>query len=91
MISVTYSGNISYWNRHQNEPFAYGYYRHNGYQAVSYETDGVERVTKEYGYVTMYRYEWLNPNPEKTIKRIDYVASENATTDVYVSRISIVK
>jgi len=91
MIPVTYSGNISHWNRHQNEPFAYGYYRHNGYQAVSYETDGVERVTKEYGYVTMYRYEWLNPNPEKTIKRIDYVASENAMTDVYVSRISIVK
>ena len=39
----------------------------------------------------MYRYEWVNPNPEKTIHKIEYVAKENAKTDVYVSKLSVVK
>lgn len=89
-VPLTYSGNISHWKRRHSEPFAYGYYRHNGYQAVSYETDGVETRVPEYGYVTMYRYEWVNPYPEKTIHSIEYVAKEDAKTDVYLSSISVV-
>lgn len=91
IVPLTYSGNISHWNRRHSEPFTYGYYRHNGYQAVSYETDGVETMVPGYGYVTMYRYEWVNPNPEKVIRSIQYVSTEDATTDVYVSRISVVE
>lgn len=91
IVPLTYSGNISHWNRRHSEPFSYGYYRHNGYQAVSYETDGVEKKVPGYGYVTMYRYEWVNPNPEKVIRSIKYVAKENTKTDVYVSRISVVE
>lgn len=90
-VPLTYSGNISHWNRRQNEPFAYGYYRHNGYQAVSYETDGVEVKHSEYGYITMYRYEWVNPNPDMVIEKIEYVAGEQKKTDVYVSRISVIE
>ena len=90
-MPLTYSGNISHWNRRHSEPFTYGYYRHNGYQAVSYETDGVETMVPGYGYVTMYRYEWVNPNPEKLIRSIEYVAKEDAKSDVYISRLSIVQ
>lgn len=90
-VPLTYSGNISHWNRRQNEPFVYGYYRHNGYQAVSYETDGVEVKHLECGYVTSYRYEWINPNPEKEIEKIEYVSNEPKKTDVYMSRISVIK
>ena len=91
VVPLTYSGNISHWNRRHSEPFTYGYYRHNGYQAVSYETDGVEAMVPGYGYVTMYRYEWVNPNPEKLIRSIEYVAKEDAKSDVYISRLSIVQ
>ena len=91
IVPLTYSGNISHWNRRHSEAFSYGYYRHNGYQAVSYETDGVETRVPEYGYVTMYRYEWVNPSPEKMIHKIEYVAKEDAKTDVYISRISVVE
>ena len=90
-VPLTYSGNISHWNRRHSEPFVYGYYRHNGYQAVSYETDGVEARVPGHGFVTMYRYEWINPSPEKMICSIEYVVKEHVKTDVYVSRISIVE
>lgn len=91
LVPLTYSGNISHWNRRQNEPFKHGYYRHNGYQAVSYETDGAETRSPEYGYITMYRYEWINPNPDKVIRKIECVISEPKKTDVYVKRIYVVQ
>ena len=70
----------------------HGYYRHNGYQAVSYETDAtVEVRLPEYGYMTMYRYEWVNPSPEKTINSIEYIANEDAGTDVFVGNISVIE
>lgn len=91
LIPVQYSGNISHWNRCHNEPFKGKYYRHNGYQGVSYYTDGIERFDEKYGNITTYRYEWINPHPEKSIAEVAYVAYKAWPTDVYVSRIIGVK
>jgi len=90
-IPVTYAGNISYWNRRHNEPFKAKYYRHNGYQGTTYYTDGIETYNEIYGPKTIYRYEWMNPNPEKEIEKIVYVRDAAYDTNVFVSRILGVK
>lgn len=90
-IQIKYSGNVGYWNRRHGEPFKGKYYRHNGYQGVMYYTDGIETFDETYGPMTIYKYEWLNPNPDKKIVRVQYVADEAYATNVFVSRILSVK
>lgn len=86
-IPVTYAGNINYWKRRKNEPFQATYYRHNGYCASSYYTDGIEKRIDRQDFMTIYRYEWINPRPEMVIERIEYVSNKKFATNVYVSRI----
>ena len=38
-----------------------------------------------------YRYEWINPSPDKVIRKIECVISEPTKTDVYVKRIYVVQ
>lgn len=89
MIPVTYGGNISHWNRRQNEPFRGGYYRHNGYSG-SWFTDGAESRLADGRIATVYRYEWRNPHPGLAICEITYVPAENAETQVIVNRLSVI-
>ena len=91
VIPVTYAGNIGFWNRRHNEPFRQKYYRHNGYQGTSYYTDGIESHSLEYGAKTIYRYEWINPHPEKEMKAMIYNLDAKYATDVFVSRVLGVK
>lgn len=81
-IPVTYAGNVGWWNRRHNEPFKAKYYRHNGYQGTSYWTEGVGN---------MYRFEWINPKPDKKIEIIQYIPDTTFATDVYISRVIGVK
>ena len=65
-IPLTYGGNISHWNRRQNEPFRGGYYRHNGY-STTYFADAEESKGENGENISVYRYEWLNPKPDTPI------------------------
>lgn len=68
-IPLTYGGNISHWNRRQNEPFRGGYYRHNGY-STTYFVDAEESKGEHGENISVYRYEWRNPKPETPIRSV---------------------
>lgn len=88
-IPLTYGGNISHWNRRQNEPFRGGYYRHNGYSGTYY-VDAVESKGAKGENISVYRYEWLNPKPDTPIRAIRLCQYEGQPT-VFPHRITAVK
>ena len=89
IIPVEYGGNISHFARRQNEPFIGKYYRHNGYSAT-YFVDGIEGKTDEGDPFTVYRLEWRNPNPEKTIESVTVVDNGNFNTKILLLRLSTI-
>ena len=88
-IPLTYGGNISHWNRRQNEPFRGGYYRHNGYSGT-YFTDATESKGIMGENISVYRYEWLNPKPETPIRAIHLCQYEGQPT-VFPHKITAIK
>ena len=88
-VPLTYGGNISHWNRRQNEPFRGGYYRHNGY-STTYFVDAEESKGENGENISVYRYEWLNPKPDLPIKSIRLCQYEDQPT-VFPHRITAVK
>ena len=88
-VMLTYGGNISHWNRRQNEPFRGGYYRHNGYSGTYY-TDAEESKGVCGENISVYRYEWLNPKPETPIRSIR-LCQYNDQPTVFPHRITAVK
>ena len=88
-IPVTYAGILTYFRRRQGEPFAHKYYRHNGYSAT-YFTDVKEIRLSDGGFCSIFAYEWINPTPEKKIKKIEYISNGNFDTDVYIRKISAI-
>ena len=88
-VPVTYAGNISYWNRRQNEPFSNMFYRHNGYTAGWY-CDGQESRLPDGRIACLYCYEWINPHPELTIQEIALIPDEDAETQVIVNKITAI-
>ena len=88
-VMLTYGGNISHWNRRQNEPFRGGYYRHNGYSST-YFVDAAESKGVCGENISVYRYEWLNPKPETAIRSIRLRQYEDQPT-VFPHRITAVK
>lgn len=89
-IPLCYGDIICHWDRRQNEPFDANYYRHNGYCGTWF-SDG-KRVMTDLGYEgTVYRYEWINPNPDKVIEKIVLNTVENADSGVLVHQIFAVK
>ena len=88
-IPLSYGGNISHWNRRQNEPFRGGYYRHNGYSGT-YFVDAAESKGVNGENISVYRYEWLNPKPETPIRSIRLRQYPDQPT-VFPHRITAVK
>ena len=88
-IPLSYGGNISHWNRRQNEPFKGGYYRHNGYSAT-YFVDAEESKGPNGENISVYRYEWLNPKPSTPIRAIRLCQFDDQPT-VFPHRITAVK
>lgn len=86
-VPISYAGNISYWNRRQNEPFSNMFYRHNGYTAVSWYCDAQESRLPDGRIVCLYSYEWINPRPELAIKEIAVIPEKDAETQVIVNSI----
>lgn len=90
-LPVTYAGNISCWNRRANDPFTGMYYRHTGYQAASWYTDGVRTLLPDGTYATLYRWEWINPQPDKAIRSVEWIPAPAAQTAVVIRRITGVR
>jgi len=72
IIPVEYGINISHFERLRNESFRDEYCRDNGYSAT-YFVDGLDGKTDDGTPVTVYRYEWRNPHPEKAIDSVTVV------------------
>lgn len=87
VIALEYGGNLSYWNRRQNEPFAAPYYRHNGYSGTWF-SDGRRCVASTGEAATLYCYEWINPKPEVKIASILFTGEEGVDTGVIIHKIS---
>lgn len=68
-IPLHYGGNISHWNRRQNEPFRGGYYRHNGYSGT-YFSDADESRGPNGENISVYRFEWCNPRRDVPIRAV---------------------
>ena len=88
-IPLSYGGNISHWNRRQNEPFRGGYYRHNGYSGT-YFVDAAESKGANGENISVYRYEWLNPKPATPIRSIHLRQYPDQPT-VFPHRITAIK
>ena len=86
-VPITYGGNIGYRSRRQNEPFEHSYYRHNGY-TTAFMVDSDETRTPDGGYHCVYRYEWLNPSPEKPVESITLQRAEHCPDDVIIHKIT---
>ena len=82
-LPVTYGSNIGYWNRRQNQPQPQPFYRHNGYIGT-YFADTTESRLRDGRLVTLYHYEWLLPQTDKTVTRIRFIPAENAKSDMVV-------
>ena len=82
-LPVTYGSNIGYWNRRQNQPQPQPFYRHNGYIGT-YFADTTESRLRDGRLVTLYHYEWLLPQTDKTVTRIRFIPTENAKSDMVV-------
>ena len=81
VIPIEYGGNIrSMYERHA-EPLKPAYYRHEGYIAT-YLADPISSKNEDGGDVTLYRYQWKNPAPQKKIVGIKLEGS--GETDVRV-------
>jgi len=87
VLPQTYAGIISHWNRRHNEPFSGQYYRHNGYSAT-WHTDGIETLTPDGRRATLYRWEWVNPQPQKKILEVRFTPAPDAETDVIIHKLS---
>ncbi|MBR2860229.1 MAG: family 20 glycosylhydrolase [Clostridia bacterium] len=86
-IELTYTGNISYWNRRFGEPFKGRYYRHNGYIGAMWYTSGIEGRLPDGKVYTLYRYEWINPNPQSKILSVEFVHNDSAKTNVIINKL----
>ncbi len=68
-VELTFDGTIGFCKRRYNEPLKSKYYRHNGYYGT-YFTDDVLGKLPDGTVETLYRYEWVNTNPDKKIAYI---------------------
>ena len=89
-VPVTYGGTIGYCGRRQNEPFPHSYYRHNGY-TTAFMVDSEEHRNSDGAYYCVYRYEWLNPWPERAIRQITLRQPEACPAKIVIHKISAIK
>lgn len=89
LIPIEYGGNIGHYARRQNEPFKGEYYRHNGYFAT-YFTDGIEEKSTDGQPITVYRFEWRNPSPDKVIATVEIVNSRKFNTEICLLKLSVI-
>ena len=85
-VPITYGGTVGYYARRQNEPFSHSSYRHNGY-TTTFMVDSEESRAADGSDICVYCHEWVNPRPEKVIRRITLTQPEGCPAGIAVHRI----
>ncbi len=85
-VPIEYGGNICHWARRYGQPLPHMYYRHTGYVGTWF-ADGVQERLPDGQIDTFYRYEWINPQPDKAIRRITLRRNREFPTGVMVRKI----
>ncbi|MDD4772403.1 MAG: family 20 glycosylhydrolase [Eubacteriales bacterium] len=79
-IPVEYGGNIREYNKPYAAPMEGSYYRHQGYIATYFSSPAIQCRGIHGEDITIYRYLWKNPHPDKKI--IEIRKTQNPGTDV---------
>jgi hypothetical protein len=90
-VPIEYGGNIAAWHRRHAEPMHHPMYRHSGYVATYLADPLVQDKTADGEDVTVYGYEWLNPQPNKTIRQIRLSACGPSDATVLLFALTAVK
>jgi hypothetical protein len=90
-VPIDYGGNIAAWHRRHAEPLHHPMYRHSGYIATYLADPLVQDKTADGEDVTVYGYEWLNPQPNKTIRQIRLGACGPSDATVLLFALTAVK
>jgi len=88
---IEYGGNIAAWNRRHAEPMRHRMYRHSGYIATYVADPFLQDKTADGEDVTVYGYEWLNPRPRQTIRRVRLTARGASDATVLLFALTGVK
>ncbi len=78
-VDIKYGWQLAEWNRRFAAPLAHIRHRHGGYVGT-YPSDAMWQGKTSAGEdVTLYGFEWANPNPGKRIKTLRIQAEKSAT------------
>ncbi|HHV58968.1 MAG TPA: family 20 glycosylhydrolase [Clostridiaceae bacterium] len=87
-VPVEYGGNAGVWNRRYAAPMKHGFYRHQGYVATYLSDAYIQSKTQDGKDITVYGYEWINPDKDKEISKITLKASGNSDSQVILFAIT---
>ncbi len=73
-VPVVYGQNIASAEKLQYRPLTSKFFRHSGY-ASTYFADSNDYRQKDGSFITSYVFEWINPDPQKTIRSARYEKS----------------
>ncbi|MBE6552623.1 MAG: hypothetical protein E7665_10925 [Ruminococcaceae bacterium] len=79
-----YGYNIYDVKERYGTPLEGGYYRHEGYSGTYAIDDSFAGKTDDGSDISLRSYEWVNPSPEKTIKKVTLTAVDNAPASTYL-------
>ncbi len=78
-VGIEYGWQVAEWNRRFAAPLAHISHRHGGYIGTYPSVAAWQGKTSTGEDVTLYGFEWANPNPDKEIKTLKIQADESAT------------
>ncbi len=89
-VDFEYGYNIYDVNERYGTPLAGGYYRHEGYSGTYAIDDSYAGKTDDGSDISLRSYEWVNPSPEKVIKKITVSAVDDAPASTYLFALTAV-
>ncbi len=90
-VPIGYGGNIAAWHRRHAEPLHHPMFRHSGYMATYLADPLIQDKTADGEDITVYGYEWLNPRPNQTIRRVRLRACGASDATVLLFALTAVK
>ena len=87
-VDIEYGWQLAEWNRRFAAPLAHIRHRHRGYVGT-YPADAAWTGKTPAGQdVTLYGFEWANPNPDKEIKTLR-IQADDAATDASLITVAV--
>ena len=76
--SIEYGWQLAEWNRPFGAPLRHGFWRHSGYTATYPALPFWQGKSARGEDVTLHGYELINPNPERTVARLEISVPDEA-------------